>query len=436
MPARTLPAASLAARLLGDRFAGDVHLPGQDGYDRARRPLYAFDPRPALVVEAAGAEDVQAAVIAARESGLPLVVQGTGHGTHVPCDGALLLRTSSLTGVAVDARRGTVRTGCGARWGRVLDAAAPFGLAPLSGSSRDVGVTGYTLGGGLGWLSRRYGFAADSLLRARVVTADGRLVTASADNEPDLFWALRGGGGNFGVVTQLEFRLHPVREVYAGSACFPAETAGEVLARYRDWIGHIPDELSTAIVLTLAPEEAWVPASLRGRRVVMIKAMYAGDADRARSLLRPLWRAAGRVLAEDFRTMPYAAASMGGTAPGQVHLFTGLPDEVVEAVTATPSVAVEVRHWGGAMSRPAPGAGPAGHRNTSLSVIVDDEAPALAAALRPHATGGSFLNFLHDCSRTATAYTPEDFGRLRKVKAVYDPGNVFGGGHVIPPAGA
>lgn len=162
-------------------------------------------------------------------------VQATGHGTRVPADGGLLLKTSGMATVLVDPDRRIALVGPGARWADVLAAAGPFGLAPLSGSSPTVGVAGYTLGGGVGWLSRRYGFAADNVTRAEVVTADGRIVTARADRNADLFWALRGGGGNFGVVTRLEFRLYPVARVYAGTVTFPASRAADLLAWYGEW---------------------------------------------------------------------------------------------------------------------------------------------------------------------------------------------------------
>src|SRR5690348_12334245 len=183
------------------RVIGPVFRPGDPGYDDHRKPLNpALDPRPAVVVQAAGAGDVRAAVLAARRHALPFAVQATGHGTHVAHDDGLLLRTGTMASVVIDPDRRVARVGPGARWGDVLRAAAPFGLAPLSGSSPDVGVTGYTLGGGLGWLARRYGLAADSVLRALVVTADGELTVAGPDRNAELFWALRGGGGSFGVV--------------------------------------------------------------------------------------------------------------------------------------------------------------------------------------------------------------------------------------------
>jgi FAD/FMN-containing dehydrogenase len=223
-----------AVRRLCRELHGPLHRPGDAGYDAGRRTIDpSFEARPALVVEALGAADVRAAVVAAREHDLPFAVQATGHGTRVPCDGGILVRTGAMATVLVDPDRRVAHVGAGARWGDVLAAAAPFGLAPLSGSSPDVGVAGYTLGGGLGWLARRHGFAADSLLRAEVVTAEGGLVTASAEEHPDLLWALRGGGGSFGVVTAMELRLHPVDRVYAGTAFFAIERGGAARAGRR-----------------------------------------------------------------------------------------------------------------------------------------------------------------------------------------------------------
>lgn len=423
---------------LRQRFAGQVHLPGDPGYDPNRRSLNpSVDARPALIVEAASAADVRTALVTARALDVPFSVQATGHGTHTANDGGILVRTSGLATAIVDPDRRIARVGAGTRWGAVLAAAAPFGLAPLSGSSPDVGVTGYTLGGGVGWLGRRFGFAADSVVRAEVVTADGRSVTTSVDRNPDLFWALRGGGGNFGVVTAVEFRLYPVARVYAGAAYFTADEAAETLARYRDWAATAPDALSTAALLRRMPDSPEVPEAVRGRRVVMIKAMYAGDAAAARRLLRPLWSAAGPVLHEDMRAMRYADAAMGGTPARYLNLFPALPDPVLRALAGAHedglASTVEIRHWGGAMADPGPGAGPVGHRDMPFSVIVDAAVPAVAEALRPYGSGGTFLNFLADPGRTSTAYTPENLRRLRSVKAAYDPDNVFRVGHNITP---
>jgi FAD/FMN-containing dehydrogenase len=409
-------------------FDGAVHLPGDLRYDELRQPFFpAFDPHPAMVVEAFGPADVQHAVITAREQDLPLAVQATGHGTHVPSDGGVLLRTSNMARVLVDPDRRIARVGPGARWSGVLAAAAPFGLAPLSGSAPSVGVTGYTLGGGVGWLSRKHGFAADSVLKAELVTADGSLVTASADQHADIFWALKGGSGNFGVVTALEFRLYPVRQVYAGISYFDIERAADVLARYREWTTTAPDELSTAVVLTRIPDTE--------QRALAIKVMYTGEAEEAERLLAPLREAAGPALVDGYETMRYADARMGGTPARHLDLFRELPDQVVDTlVDASEEATVEVRHWGGAMANPAPDAGPAGHRDVPYSVIVDAKPRELVEALKPHATGGSFLNFLSDTSRTETAYAQANYRRLAEVKWSYDPENVFRLNHNISPA--
>jgi hypothetical protein len=413
-----------------------VYGPGDDGYDERRRALNpAVEHRPLAVVEALGAADIRAAVEAARRQTLPIAVQATGHGTHTAIDGGILLHTGGMATVLVDPDRRTARVGPGARWAQVLAAAAPFGLAPLSGSSPSVGVTGYTLGGGMGWLARRFGLAAESVVRADVITADGRLVTTTADRNPDLFWALRGGGGNFGVVTSLEFRLYPVRSVFAGFAYFPASGAGEFLVRYRDWASDAPDAMSTAVVLRTMPDADDVPPALRGRRVLMLKAMYAGPPDSARRILTPLWSAAGPALYDDMRPMAYADAAMGGTAARYLDFFPDLVDPVIDVLVGLRST-VEIRHWGGAIARPGIDAGPAGHRSAPFSVIADEAVPGLPETLRPYAIGGSFLNFLGDTGRTATAYTPENHRRLRVVKASYDPENVFRVGHNIAPAAA
>jgi FAD/FMN-containing dehydrogenase len=375
-----------------------------------------------LTVEATGAADVRAAVLASRELGLPLTVQATGHGTVVPPDEGMLLKTSRMSRVLVDPSRGIARAGAGARWSDVIAAAAPLGLAPLSGSHASVGVTGFTLGGGVGWLSRRYGFAADHLVSAEIVTADGRHLTADAGRHPDLFWALRGGSGNFGVVTSLEFRLHPVSTVYGGVALFPASRAADILTRFRDESDTRPDALSVSIAITNHASHG---------RVVAVRAVYVGSAEEGARALRSLRDAAGPPLQEDFRTMPYAETeSLGGTPPQHFHLYADLPDALIAAITESDAAGIEVKQWGGAMARPGADAGPVGHRDVPFSLTIDGSDDGLAS----YATGGAFLNFLHDTSRTASAYTPENFRRLREVKRAYDPQNVFHRNHNIRPA--
>jgi FAD/FMN-containing dehydrogenase len=395
-------------------------LPGDAGYDDLRTPLNpSLDPHPAAIVPAAGAADVRAAVLTARKYELPFAVQSTGHGTHVAYDNALLVRTGGMASVLIDPDRRVARVGPGARWGDVLRAAAPFGLAPLSGSSPDVGVTGYTLGGGLGWLARRYGLAADSVLRALVVTADGELEVATPDRNAELFWALRGGGGSFAVVTGLEFRLYPVAQVYAGAVTFGRERAAETLTCYRDWIERVPDALSTAVLLNRDG-------------TLVVKALYDGPADQGRRLLEPLLRAAGPVREDKRRIVDFAQAAMGGTYARTFDQVRALDDDLIAALVAEPDATVEVRHWGGRIARDT---GAAAHRNASLSVILDTVPSASTeAALGRSGLGSSFLNFLHDPSRTATAFTAENWAALRRIKAAVDPDNVFGANHAIPPA--
>ncbi|TWD80819.1 berberine-like enzyme [Kribbella amoyensis] len=418
--------ADVVAGLLGNGFCGAVHRPGDSRYDELRKAIVpTFESRPLVVAEAAGRTDVQAAVRTAREYGLPLAVQATGHGTRVPADGGILLRTSAMTSLLIDPERRIAKVGPGVRWGAVIDAAGKFGLAPLAGSSRDVGVVGYTLGGGLGWIARKYGFAADSVVRAEVITADGRVVTASADEHPELFWAIRGGSGNFGIVTSLEFRLYPVRQVHAGIVYFGIDRAAETLRYYREWTTTIPNELSTAIVLTKRPD---------GTRVLGVKVMYAGEAELAEHLLKPLFDVAGPVVAGELTTTEFGAAAMGGTPARYLDLVDALPDDLIDALaglTDADDPTVELRHWAGAMANPGPDAGPVGHRDAPYSLIIDQEVPGLAPVLRT--SGRTFVNFLADPGRTATAYAERDLARLRTVKRAYDPENFFHLNHNIRP---
>ncbi|SDU23458.1 FAD-binding oxidoreductase [Jiangella alkaliphila] len=421
-----------AATVLRGAIAGDVHEPGDAGYDQHRKPLLpTLDPRPDVVVEARSTADAQAAVRAAREHGLPFSVQATGHGTYVPNNGGLLLKTTAMSSVFVDPIRQVARVRPGTLWGDVLAATRPYGLAPLSGSSPTVGVTGYTLGGGMGWLARKHGFAADSVLSADIVTADGRLLTVSPDRHPDLFWAIRGGGGGFGVVTSLEFRVYPVAQVYGGISWFDVSRAADALRVYRDWAAAAPDEMSSAVVLTKIPDVEAMPAELRGRRALGIKALYTGRADDAERLLRPLRLAAGPALVDGYRSMDYADAAMGGTPARFFDFFPALGDDVVDTVVeaAEAGSAVEIRNYGGATARPGPGAGPVSHRGVPFSVILDTPTPEFVDRLRPHGIGGAFLNFLADTTRTSAAYTPADYARLCSVKAAYDPDGFFAQGH-------
>ncbi|NUR85192.1 MAG: FAD-binding oxidoreductase, partial [Nonomuraea sp.] len=284
-------------------FQGRISLPGEQRYEQERLPWNRrFDPRPGIVAEATCAADVRAAVLVAGEHGLRITPQSTGHGTITSAEGGLMLRTSQLSRVSVDPHAATATAGAGALWSDVIAAAAPYGLAPLSGTPW-VGVAGYTLGGGTGWLSRKYGFAADSLLGAEVVTADGRVLRVSRDAEPELFWALRGGSGNFALVTELTFRLYPVERVVAGMTFHAFERAADTLAAYRDWAWDEPDELNTAVMVMRMPD---------GNRALAIRAVCLDD---SAELLRPLLDAAGEPLNGGLAELSFAEVGTALAGP-------------------------------------------------------------------------------------------------------------------------
>jgi FAD/FMN-containing dehydrogenase len=258
------------------------------------------------------------------------------------------------------------------------------------------------------------------------VVGDGDLLTACEDRNADLFWALRGGGASFGVVTRLDFRLHPVSSVYGGIGYFPIERAAETLVRFRDWTDQ-PEELMVSVVLMAsAPEGIGVDGP-----VLAIRGVYAGDARAGARALRPLVDAAGTPLAPRFREMPFAeTGTIGGTAPLAFERFADLPDALIEAAVALvdgAAEAVEVRRWGGAMARSG---GPVGHRDVPFSMTIEGD----AGAVRPYATGGTFLNFLRDPARLSDAFDPADHERLRQIKRAYDPESLFGAGHTVAPS--
>jgi FAD/FMN-containing dehydrogenase len=390
-----------------------LHLPGDPNYDLHRAALSpSVDSRPAMIVEAMDRADIGLAVTTARDLDLPFAVQATGHGTWQSVDHGVLLKTGSLSDVRIDPERRTAIVGPGARWGAVLSAAARYGLAPLSGSSPDVGVVGYTLGGGMGWLARRYGLAADSVLRGELVTADGQTITVTPDRHPDLFWALRGGGGNFGVIASLEFRLYPVSQVFTAVATFPIEAAADVLDRYRGWAEAAPDSASTAVLL--------------GGDGVVVKAM---STDLTGGGLHPLWSGARRL---EPQVTSYAEAKMGGVGAKHQDFFHHLTESDIATIIAAHQengTTVEVRHWGGAIATAGPDAGPAGHRDAPFSVTLDNPGSHL-----PTGIGAVFYNFLRDPFRVDAAFTSENLRRLREVKRAYDPTNFFHVNHNITPA--
>ncbi len=443
---------------------GAVALPGERGYEVAADLFNTVTTqRPAVVVGARSAADVAAAVRFAAARSLPVAVQSTGHGLAAPADDAVLVSTRELRGVRVDAAAGTARVEAGVRSGELVAAAAAAGLAPLNGASPVVGTVGYTLGGGLGPLGRRYGYAADHVRELEVVTAAGEIVTAGPERHPDLFWASRGGKGNFGVVTALVTDLVPVTRLYGGGIFFPGEAAADLLAAYREWTSSVPDEMGSSVALLRLPPFEQIPEPLRGKFVVHLRIAYTGSAADGERLVRPL-REVAPALVDDVGEMPYtdvARIHQDPTDPAPVAdrsgLLRTLEPETIEVLldrvgpaADAPVTVVELRHLGGALAGPPARPSAVGHRDAAFSLFtagmaVPDAAAAvracqadLLAALAPWRVGGPFVCFLGrddtDPREVAAAYEPADHRRLREIKAAYDPANLFRVNHNIPPA--
>jgi FAD/FMN-containing dehydrogenase len=453
------PATGDATARLQAAISGEVFVPGQEGYDQARRPWnLAVDQRPAVVVVAESAADVAEAVRYARAHGLRIAPQGTGHdaGPLEPLDGAMLLRTGRMREVRIDPAARTARAEAGAVWRDVTGPAGEHGLAPLAGSAPGVGVAGYTLGGGLGWLARRYGLAANSVTAAEIVTPDGRLVRADADHEPDLLWAVRGGGGSVGVLTALEMRLYPVAELYAGDLFFPIQRTAEVLDTWRAWTATVPDEVTSLGRIMRFPPLPEIPEPVRGRAFAMVEAAYLGDADAGAELTEPLRR-----LGPELDTF----AMIRPPALGQLHMdpedpmpndgdgafLTGFPAAAVDALVAvagpdasTSLVSVEVRHLGGALDRPAPGdlAQPTIEASHVTFAVAPTPTPDVAAAVRADADAAKdalaawrasydYYNEVGVPAPASAVLPPASHPRLQGIKARYDPDRVIISTHPV-----
>lgn len=443
---------------------GRVYVPGDEGFDGAVQSwnLNAIQ-HPAVVVLPADADDVGVAVEWATDAGIGVGVQATGHGIARPCHGGLLLNTSTLSRLTLDPERRRVRVGAGVRWRDVVDAAAPYGLAGLHGSGTTLGVVGYTLGGGFGWLGRRFGLAAHSVTAAEIVTADGRLRMLSEHQHPDLFWAVPGGLGNLGVVTQLEFALHPVPTVYAGNLYYPHRRLGELLTFFADWSRRTPDELTAAVTVRRFPPTPAVPEPLRGRVWVALRGAYSGDPALGSRLIDGARSALGPAAIDTFAAMPtrrLAEVSADPVDPlpfrGHHELLTDLtPSAVADLMhfagpgSDWPLVMTEVRQLGGALGGPAGALSPMAHTSARFSLnavgmtatpdqksAVRSHLAALAERMAGHATGDTYLNFLDLGSATPdrilAAYRPADRDRLRGLKRHYDPTGVFRFGRPLP----
>jgi len=443
-------------------IAGRVFVPGEAGYDQARQAWnLVVDQRPAVVVEAGSAADVAEAVRFARAHGMRIAPQGTGHGAAPlePLGGAMLLRTTRMRNVSIDPAARIARAEAGAVWQDVIVQAAEHGLAGLAGSSPNVGVAGYTLGGGLGWLARRYGLAANSVTAAELVTPGGDLVRADAGHESDLFWAVRGGGGGVGVLTALEMRLYPVGELYAGALFFPIGRAAEVLHAWRAWTGTVPDEVSSQGRLVRLPPAPQLPEPLRGRAFVKVEAACLGDAGTGAELTQPLRRLGPEL--DTFATIPPSALGQLHMDPDQPVPFLGagvfvsdFPAAAIDALvglagpdTGTLLVSVEVGHLGGALARPAPGGGAQPSIDANYLVVAVGAAPTpdLAGAARAQVqavkdalgswhAGYDYYNFEETPAPASAVLPPASHRRLQQIKAAYDPGQAIISAHPVQPS--
>jgi FAD/FMN-containing dehydrogenase len=442
---------------LAGHFGGELIRPGDPQYDAARAVWNgAIDRRPGLIARCTGATDVRAAVRFARERDLRVAVRGGGHnvaGTAV-CDGGLVIDLSPMKGLWVDPAGRTALAQAGLLWGEFDRETQAFGLAAPGGIISHTGIAGLTLGGGFGWLMRRHGLAADNVLSADVVTADGNLLRASPEEHADLFWGLRGGGGNFGVVTSFQYRLHPVGPiVLAGVMLYPAEKGGEVLRFYRDFIGSAPDELTTIVVLRMAPPAPFFPPWVHGQPVVVIGACYAGPVEEGERAVAPL-RQFGAPLVDLIRPTPYLShqSLFDPTAPHGLGYYwkseyvASLSDALIDTLAdrawevPTPESYTIIFHLSGAVGRQNPEASAFEDRRAAHAVNIDavwsDPAGAAACmawtrdlweAVRPYSTGRVYVNFLGEegQDRVRAAYGEAKYERLRGLKQKYDPTNFF-----------
>ena len=441
---------------LKDSLRGEILLPGNGAYESARKIWNAMiDKRPALIARCANTSDVVQAVDFARDNGLLLAVRGGGHNIagNAMCDDGIVIDLSQMKAASVDADRRRVTIEGGATLADLDAATQAHGLATPVGINSTTGVAGLTLGGGFGWLSRKYGMTIDNLESAEVVTAAGEVVRASFDEHPDLFWALRGGGGNFGVVTRFEFRLHPVGpNVLSGLIVYPLSEAKSVLQRYRDFAAKAPDDLSVWTLLRQAPPLPFLPKEVHGKGIVALALLYAGDPKQGEPLIEPL-RKFGTPVGEHVGVQPYTAwqrafdplLTAGARNYWKSHNFStlndGLFDVVIEYVGRLPSPQCEIFFGalGGAAARPTPDSAAYPHRDAQFVMNFHGrwENPADDArcigwardffnASAPFASGGVYVNFLtaDEGDRVRAAYG-SNYHRLAQVKRKYDPKNLF-----------
>ena len=458
--------AASAIRRLKSALRGQLLIRGDQGYDSARRVFNAMiDRRPGFIARCASSEDVARVVTFAREQEALVSVRGAGHNVagFAVCDEGIVIDLSPMKKIVVDPPARTVRARAGTTWGEVNDALQPHGLAATGGFVSVTGVSGLTLGGGLGWLVRKHGLALDNLLSAEVVLADGRIVTASASDNEDLFWAIRGGGGNFGVVTSFEFRVHPVGTVLAGIVLHPAAAAGGVLRRWREFEKTSPEELTQGALLFHIPDDPSRPAELRGAPVVGVGGVYAGGVEEGEKVLAPL-RTYGPPVADLFEPTPYNVAQRMADflwPPGlhgywKSRYLKDLSDAAIEVVTdffarvpSVHTVAVLEYYGNSAMQRVPDEATAFGHRKWPYNIVVTSAWSASAdtdrnikwtreffEALSPFTANAAYVNYIGDEGTEGlnAAYGAENLARLAMIKRKYDPMNLFRMNQNVAPA--
>ena len=434
---------------------GDVIAPDDDAYEQARHVYNAMiDRRPEMIVRAANVGDVIAAVNLARENGLDLAVRGGGH--SVPgfgtCDGGVVIDLSRMRGIRVDPASATARAEGGATWGDFNAATYPFGLATTGGIISTTGVAGLTLGGGIGYLARGFGLSCDNLVSADVVTADGRFLVASERENDDLFWALRGGGGNFGVVTSLEFRLHPVKDIYGGPMFFELSEVENVLRFFREYIADAPEQLGAFPAFQIAPPLPFIPEERHGDTFVAMVACWAGPLEEGERALKPFHDIAP-VVAEFVGPMPYPAlngAFDGLVPPGLQHYWkANFVEELTDEANAAHAVhgpdvpavnsTVHIYPINGAAHRVAPDATAFAYRNANFATVIAGMWPEASEndaniawvrryydATAPHSEEGGYINFMsEDDQGRISANHQGNYDRLVDVKRRYDPDNLF-----------
>ena len=447
-------------------FTGPILRPGDSGYDAARQVFNGMiDRRPAAIARCQDAYDVVRAVNAGRERGVPISVYGGGHAVtgSAVVDGGLCIDMREIRTIEIDTSAATVRAGGGLTWGDLDAATQEHGLAVTGGRVSTTGVAGLALGSGSGWLERKLGFTCDNLLEAQVVTADGRIVTASPRENADLFWALRGGGGNFGIVTEFTFQLHPVGPVVLGGLLmYPAAMGTDLVRFWRDFMLKAPEEVGSGVAFITAPPADFVPEPVRGHPVVGVVVCYAGSVEEGQSVLAPLLEF-GPPAISMVQPMPYVAVQQlldPANPPGMQNYWSGdflaeLPDEAVDTLVGiatrpvSPLTQIILVAGGGAISRMEDDATAFGGRDAPfnmhyLSMWADPKdterniefTRGLSGAMKPWTTGRVYLNFIGDegSSRVESGFGPEKYQRMRDLKRTWDPTNLFRHNQNITPA--